>query len=571
MSGGLLQIATYGSQDMFLTSSPQITFFKVVYRRYTNFSMESILVNFDNTTGFGKTIDVKLPRIGDLIYRSYLQITLPEILIKRRLPTTNNISELNNVITKYQYILDFMYVNIQAYRNGMENINVINVTPSFIISSIDATYNIGNFLTSIKTNFISTLNGTKFLYSNISFQELMNTLKDINGVVLPTATIDDIKKLLQQGLNLSQRYMSFYYKKLKSLKDLVADQTNPYAKIAWIKKIGHFIVNQIEIYLGGNLLDVQNSYWLDIWYELNKTNNMGEIYNKMIGNIDELTTPSRTKKSYVLYIPIKFWFCRSSGSSLPLVASQYHDVTINIRLKNFHECLYISELTELELNDSVLRKNKIKELKIPDLKNYVEQTGKDLDACLLIDYIFLDTNERKKFAQSSHEYLIEQVQHIFHNNVTPLPISLDLQLNYACKELIWLIQDVSLIKYTDGYNELKWNVYTYNDSHILSNSSIFFNGTSRLIQSNPSFTNYVIPFYFHDSTPSDGINVYSFALYPKEHQPSGSCNMSKISKVILSLNFNKNITNGLFNIHIFCTNYNILRFMSGISGLAFGI
>lgn len=573
MTGGLLQIATYGSQDMYLTGIPEITFFKVVYRRYTNFSMESIIIPFDNQTGFGKTMDVILPRVGDLINRTYLQIILPEITIKRRIPVTNEMSELNILNQQYEYITDFMTINIQAYRNGMENINVLNITPETIITAIDDTYNINNFSTMIKVNFISVLNNTNFSYNNICFQELMNTLKDENGMILLTTTILMIKKLLLRGLNMSQRLLNYHYNKIKKLSEKVIDQTNIYAKIAWIKKLGHFIINQIEVSLGGNIIDTHNSYWIDIWYELNKVNNIDSIYNRMIGNVDELTIPSRSKKSYTLYIPLNFWFCKFTGLSMPLVASQYHNVTLSVRLRELYECLYIAELTDEEQADPIIRKSRIRELKILDLRNFTDQTGIDLEANLYVDYIFLDNMERKKFAQSSHEYLIEQIQYIYYSNNTPNPLSLDLQLNYACRTLFWIVQDTSIIKYTDGYNELKWSKYTFGDNNkkILYTSSISFNGTTRLIPMETIFTNYVVSFYCFSSTPSDGINLYSFALYPREQQPSGSCNMSKLTKVVLSVEFNEIITSGLFDVHVFALNYNILRLFSGFSSLAFGI
>ena len=83
MAGGLIEIVTYGSQDLYLTGTPEITFFKVVYRRYTNFCMESIKVNFDDTVGFGLTSSLTVPKIGDLIHKMYLEVTLPMIEFKR--------------------------------------------------------------------------------------------------------------------------------------------------------------------------------------------------------------------------------------------------------------------------------------------------------------------------------------------------------------------------------------------------------------------------------------------------------------------------------------------------------
>merc|ERR1712138_372102 len=79
MGGGLMQLVAYGAQDIYLTGNPQITFFKVVYRRHTNFSMESIEQTFNGTADFGKKVTCTISRNGDLIHRVYLQVTLPSV------------------------------------------------------------------------------------------------------------------------------------------------------------------------------------------------------------------------------------------------------------------------------------------------------------------------------------------------------------------------------------------------------------------------------------------------------------------------------------------------------------
>ena len=95
MAGGIIQISTYGNQDLFLTGAPEITFFKVVYRRYTHFSMESMKVTFDDPVEFGRTSMVTIPKIGDLMYKTYVQITLPEInLLRTKFPSDTYINKL---------------------------------------------------------------------------------------------------------------------------------------------------------------------------------------------------------------------------------------------------------------------------------------------------------------------------------------------------------------------------------------------------------------------------------------------------------------------------------------------
>jgi len=79
MGGGLLQLVAYGAQDVYLTGNPQITFFKVVYRRHTNFAMEAIQQTFSGTPDFGSTVSCQISRNGDLIHRSYLQVELPAL------------------------------------------------------------------------------------------------------------------------------------------------------------------------------------------------------------------------------------------------------------------------------------------------------------------------------------------------------------------------------------------------------------------------------------------------------------------------------------------------------------
>ena len=79
MGGGLMQLVAYGAQDVYLTGNPQITFWKVTYRRHTNFAMESIEQTFNGQADFGRRVQCTVSRNGDLAYRTYLQITLPEI------------------------------------------------------------------------------------------------------------------------------------------------------------------------------------------------------------------------------------------------------------------------------------------------------------------------------------------------------------------------------------------------------------------------------------------------------------------------------------------------------------
>src|SRR5438105_1372479 len=83
MSGGMVQIAVYGSQDIYLTGTPQITFFKIVYRRYTNFSIEAIPQQFIGLINFGQEMSSVIEKVGDLMHKTYLEIDLPAINLQK--------------------------------------------------------------------------------------------------------------------------------------------------------------------------------------------------------------------------------------------------------------------------------------------------------------------------------------------------------------------------------------------------------------------------------------------------------------------------------------------------------
>merc|ERR1712196_476110 len=89
MAGGLMQLVAYGAQDVYLTGNPQITFWKVTYRRHTNFAMESIEQTFNGQADFGRRVTCTISRNGDLAYRTYLQVTLPQIDQSLHNPTSS--------------------------------------------------------------------------------------------------------------------------------------------------------------------------------------------------------------------------------------------------------------------------------------------------------------------------------------------------------------------------------------------------------------------------------------------------------------------------------------------------
>jgi hypothetical protein len=507
-----MQLVAYGAQDVYLTGNPQITFFKVVYRRHTNFSMESIEQTFNGTADFGKRVTCTISRNGDLIHRVYLQVTLP---------------------------------------------------------------------------------------------------------LVECPASDDYNK-------------SYCFR--------------------WVNYVGHILIRNVEVEIGGQRIDKQYGDWLNIWNELTQEPGHQIGYDNMVGNTFALTGTALDKaEATTLYVPFQFWFCRNPGLSLPLIALQYHEVKIILEFRQKNETYVTADpLGNCGINidsksDSLFC--------VPSLEA----------ASLYVDYIYLDTDERRRFAQVSHEYLIEQLQFTGDESITSQNVKVKLNFNHPVKELVWVIQRDSVIQlgmnqwnnYTDdfdndtlgtigsngllnplaalrtnvesGYSAVSFpaqlvdtiygpqgnvaqttpevgvsklpqgggagtnnnapvNFSDYNEAaggadhaglapqragrNPVVRAKLQLNGHDRFSERLGSYFNLVQPYQHHTNIPATGINVYSFALQPEQHQPSGTCNFSRIDNATLQLQVTPK-TSISSKIRVYATNYNVLRIMSGMGGLAY--
>jgi hypothetical protein len=456
MGGGLMQLVAYGAQDVYLTGNPQITFFKVVYRRHTNFSMESIK---QTANGLGDNQTVTISRNGDLVHKIYIEWT----------------------------------------RNSGD-------------SSMD-----------------------------------------------------------HCSLDIIQRYHE------------MMGPSN------FIKKI--------ECEIGGQLIDRQSGLFIQMYGDLTELNPTGSELSKYNNNIlkggmgnmriERLSNSNEHFGKYTTFwTPLNFWFCRNVGNALPLIALQYHEVKLNV---------------ELDLS-------------------FFTKFGTSISQEYWVDYIYLDTDERRRFAQVSHEYLIEQVQEQTYNlpntmDDKPYMGTINLVFNHPVKELIWTLQShftiqdsfpssgkpttYKLTRMIGGYTDA-----TDSGGIKLNNSSyqLKLNGHDRF--SNMPATYFTRTQVWKNHTGSslnkardwkattdnmlnrgeamvqnhwdtDYINVYSFALKPEEHQPSGTCNFSRIDSAQLNYNIDfvknkrSNYDTVSNDIRVVAINYNVLRIMSGMGGLAY--
>ena len=486
MGGGILQLAAQGAQDVYLTGSPQITFWKVVYKRYTNFAVESVEQTFDNDLDFGKNkLVTTISRSGDLIHKVWLQVNL-----------------------------------------GNPNVD-----------------NLGQSLTSESKRYTLT-NSTK-------------NLEDF-GYTRTITRVGDSNSWKIEDEDSSVEY-TFTENIPNGINELVKTSGNDYWEInplfRWAKNIGFLLINSIEIEIGGMKIDKHYGEWLHFMWKYAYPNSKTEMSGGPLLGEDE-----NINEETVLFIPLQFWFCRNPGLSIPIIALQYHEIKLVLETRPLSQLVVRPETEH----------NRV-------MKTVHDYSGKPtISGNFWVDYIYLDADERRRFAQISHEYLIEQVKTVGTNSADLINISGEttikqkLNFNHPVKELVWTLseEDDQLVDFDEffsyGYSNSGYN----GNSIYLKTAKLILNGTDRVRERDEKYFRIVQPFQHHTKIPQNANNVfmYSFSLKPEEHQPSGTCNFSRIdtADLLLTLHSTKNL---VLKVHAW--NYNVLKIASGMAGLAF--
>jgi len=658
MGGGLMQIITYGTQDLTLTGNPEITFFNIVYRRYTNFGIKIISLSFDNSPEFNSTSYANIPKNnGDLLSKIILKIKLPKIdltyinnILSNKYDTVkNNSAYKQDNITYYSYFIEFYnklknIINIffLKYNANTTSLTYISDLKSYILKYFNIDQ-YSQFFLSINfffNNIIQTDNVNKYnidLYINSSLFKII----DSNLVYIyelfsyDTVSYEQFKFTVNKNMEILHDLNNILYDKLTNT--LLSE---PKIKFCWVNKIAQYLFDSIELYIGSNKIYSLSDTYINNYSELYYKNK--SLYNLLIGNKSNINTFSYMHDETELYLPIPFWSFSNYGLSFPLIALQYNSLQIKINTKKFLECIRIN------YNESLYNSNIDNEIINLLVNNMSSLTSNNIEITLLLEYIYLDTIERKKFAQSAHEYLIEQVQEIEFDRVTKSNNTIQIDIFHCCKDMFWFAQkifnqsdifnnDPDVYKYTYSRNNIE---LTKNESDFITyvkmiispfalfNADIFYNGLYvmenntkyinkiqfitnyisnmyihpiindslniiiaesyfslngvQLTGENSYFYNYLQPYNYYNATPQLGLNIYSLCLRPTEFQPSGSCNMSRISFIALKLKINDKISDDYENYFnkkkpilseyklIFqARNFNILRIIGGIGATAF--
>ena len=448
MAGGLMQLVAYGAQDVYLTGNPKVTFFQAVYKRHTNFAMETIQQTINGSPGNSSRLSVVVARNGDL--------------------------------------LGDMFISLQ-----------------------------------------------------------------------PNAT-------------------------LKATANLTSLDTN------WIAERA---VTSVELSIGGQRIDKHFQTWWRLYSELFRDETERIQYNKMTTSVSGAASLGSDNR---VYLPLIFFFNRNPGLYLPLIALQYHEVRLDFELPSNFNSYFSSSSQIFEV---------------------------------WANYVFLDTEERRRFAQKGHEYLIEQVQHTGGDTITAAGSAQTVRLsfNHPVKELIWCYQNATPstqlnslwnfctnpanVYVTSNINALQSLGTPVNPNAIgspmvylgssnvttallgasvalpssniacgwieegaavggqyetgpLSQFKLILNGQDRFKEQYGKYFNQYQPSQYHKGNPYPGIYCYSFALQPEEHQPTGTCNFSRIDNAQVQVTLK---SSSLVNTQkLFAVNYNVLRIQSGM-------
>lgn len=332
-----------------------------------------------------------------------------------------------------------------------------------------------------------------------------------------------------------------------NLPELLPPTTN-YIWYGYTNNVVCSIIKSITISIGGQVIDKHYGEWYDILdeFENNKNSHIYDKYNSEF-------SIRNNYKSRTLYLPLKFWFCKNIGNAIPIISLLHSDITLAIELR---------ELREIIKTDT-------------SLWSAPKTTGNNLDIKLWADYIYLDKNEKKMFSTSKHEYLIEQLQFSGEDTLFSglLSYNFNLYFKHPIKEILWIIIDNinSSIDPKNGNNFLKYTNTINENSDTFKTANIKINGVPIFPERPANYFRQILPIQYHDYVPKKHIYIYSFALKPQEHQPSGTMNFSLIDNAYLELKFNQSGVGSSTNskVKIYAINYNILRIMSGMASLAY--
>ena len=336
MTGGLLQLATSGQEDAYLTINPQITFFKKVFYRHTQFATELQVIYPDQQPEFNSNITFTITNTGDALHRCYLEIDLPIISFTDASITnteymdmkTNINTKLQNNITKFTDL----YTNLKKYADTI--IILYRQLKSLLLINNITTTNLQNTVNSFMQQYKVNTNIDIKILPTINIPEYIFSITQLIGT---TITSHAISNNLDTMHNTIIYWLKYYFNMIQYYKRQV---NNTNINFNWAEYLGHNFFNYFRLDIGGVEIIRYDNQYLHIQQSHGIKQEYMDNYHKMIGHTPELNTNNNLPKGgNKIIVPLLFWFCKDVGSALPLISMQYQTITVTANINNINKII----------------------------------------------------------------------------------------------------------------------------------------------------------------------------------------------------------------------------------------
>ena len=634
MSGGLMQLVAYGAQDIYLTGNPEITFFKVVYRRYTNFAVETIDLTFNGTADFGKQSNVLITRNGDLVTRMYLKIQLTKL----QLQNFSTVDELQRQTYLFAYVREIGNFIIDNIRFEIGGTQIDKHWGHWMYTWHDLTKDVNNEPAyRALVGDVDELTALRFPDSQgyvaneyVLFTPLIFWCNTNTGLALPLIALQyhevrlwfefsRFRDLIVYSNNLTLGKLNNgngVFGNASLLVDYVYIDTEERRRFA---QIGHeYLINQLQ-YTGVQTV-TQNPLRITtqfnhpskefIWNINSGYYISGDAPFLAYSNSDDWTLALDYAAKNVVTGEVTV----GDAQDLPVPGNEKEPV-VNISAGTYNEWNKINIVTTNTRNtskyavftynagagvdDTATSPNDLA------ITLYEQSNGSAVNttpAFLFRRDVLLNPDY---LSYNLGDYVTKFQIVIFYTAVDPagagiagtltysvLPIESDITVRDVSVPLSrWLDNRFTVAENGNGYAPMDiWAILPTVTGLLIDNKYnpvqsgvIQLNGQDRFQPREGAYFNLIETYNYHHSTPSAGTNVFSFALHPEQHQPSGTCNLSRIDNTLINLKLyfdtpypdpSRNppplsIVSNTSECHVYCTNYNVLRVMSGMGGLAY--
>jgi hypothetical protein len=541
MSGsGSIILVSFGEENMYLSENPQISYFKIIYRRYTNFSIETILTDFLYKPDFGNRYTAELSKYADLLHKAWLCIQLPEIPIILDLEGNPDTKLKTAWARKIGYVIidyiEFVIGNNVIQKTWGEYLNALDEYNSTNFNSSLNQY-IGNIPELYTFQSATTIRPSYSLYIPLQFWFCLQSSQ-----ALPLISLEYSDIIINVNFNSIEQSLNY----------------SPTNYIQLSQYYGQGIFNELLIQYTPNGYSTAVFDSLDIVNDPNNTNYNVTNYNLYYRKISDnsFITTDQSYYSNYSYTDILSNYL-NNGTMTPYFIYGLWSKSLFIPISNYN-------ISSNNIENTYFYRPITNKLSL-------------INTYLLIDYIFLDKVERMKFFNNKHEYIIEQVYFSGNTIVNNLNAKINLEIINPCKYIIFMAQLSYLI------NQNVNDFFNYTTSFIrnpitqqtigipvIKELDLLLNSQTISGSNIMEFYNILMPFLkFPMAYYPNGLGMYSFSLYPQNTQQSGTCNMSSFANIAFLVKFNNITTNNNYIFKSYAVTTNVLKIIHGLGSTVF--